>query len=277
MLPESVAEQYIADVESGEAKRVASAMENLLGFDPQNNPNLLAGVERGEWLRNAAADFQSYIYKHWLSPEDAAKQVVRRWDNTAETEKHKTAPDLLHILSTPEGREKLARVLKEYPTHLVEALVEALKTPGKAYSGEADPSSEGGMERAVALATVIGPRFNKLPLTGRTGGIRADAAPPSTDRQPEPLATTLKGDELGNVKNIKELRDNAYRYYENRFVKSRLIVKNEQLGDIMFYSPGLKKTTRVGEDLLRAIPAVPEMLKKGRCSRQSRMHWLGPI
>jgi hypothetical protein len=87
-------------------------------------------------------------------------------------------------------------------------------------------------------------------------------------RASEPIAVTLTGTELGEHASFPELREAAYRYYEDNLVKPGIKVHNEDTGaDIEFSSVGLRRSTRGGADLLRLIPALPDMLRKAR--------WLG--
>jgi hypothetical protein len=79
------------------------------------------------------------------------------------------------------------------------------------------------------------------------------------------VAATLKGDELGQAKDIVDLRRLARSYAEKNLAGRT--VKNEETGfDIKITRRGLGKLSSgaKGEDLVRAIPAIPEMLQKGK-------------
>lgn len=83
-------------------------------------------------------------------------------------------------------------------------------------------------------------------------------------REREPVVR-LKGHELGPTASFQQLRAAAYRYYDENFVKAGMKVRNDQTGREISFSPvGLRRTIRVGEDLMRAIPAIPDMLRKGK-------------
>lgn len=88
------------------------------------------------------------------------------------------------------------------------------------------------------------------------------ATPPGVSAEAEPISLT--GAELGEHADIRSLRDAATRYFEDN-LQGRS-VNNADLGKpISFDKKGKKKTIfGAGEDLLRAIPALPQLLERGK-------------
>jgi hypothetical protein len=79
-----------------------------------------------------------------------------------------------------------------------------------------------------------------------------------------PVAATLTGQELGPTQSFEKLRDAASQHYQTKFVDTGLRVTNDATGvEIQFNKLGRKKTTQAGESLLKLVPALPDLLRKG--------------
>lgn len=74
---------------------------------------------------------------------------------------------------------------------------------------------------------------------------------------------SIKGDELGSYKDIKELREKASKYYEERLANTE--VEHPRLGKIIFTKNGYKKPISFSADerKLKLFPYLPQIIKNG--------------
>jgi hypothetical protein len=85
--------------------------------------------------------------------------------------------------------------------------------------------------------------------SGKTGGV-------------EQSPITVKGNELGEYKDIKELRQKAKDYYSTHFQGKT--VHKEGLGEIRFTKRGIKETvSHSNDDKLKLVPFIKEIILKG--------------
>ena len=79
-------------------------------------------------------------------------------------------------------------------------------------------------------------------------------------------AIRLTGEELVSFdSSFQDLRDAALDWYNENLVDTGVTVTNEHDGRVIrFERAGAQKTKSAGEDILRLVPAVPEMLRTGR-------------
>ncbi|CAN0620490.1 LPD3 domain-containing protein [Burkholderia multivorans] len=75
--------------------------------------------------------------------------------------------------------------------------------------------------------------------------------------------TTLKGDELGDFTSMKELRHKAIAY--GKQFAGKKFTNNATGNQIEVTNGGIRHTVATGHDeVLRSIPALPDLLKKAR-------------
>lgn len=82
----------------------------------------------------------------------------------------------------------------------------------------------------------------------------------STTQKTSETIPTIKGNELGTYKDIKELRANARLYAMEHFAGKKFT--NSETGNEISVSMGGVKHTIVGanEELIKTIPAIPELI-----------------
>ena len=102
------------------------------------------------------------------------------------------------------------------------------------------------------------PGGTPAPVDARGG----ERPPPPTER----VAVRLTGEELAPFDAPRDvLRAAALRWYNENLVDTGLTVTNEHDGRVIrFEHPGARKTKTGGDDILRLVPAIPEMLRTGR-------------
>ena len=116
------------------------------------------------------------------------------------------------------------------------------------------------------------PRTPSVPPATARADLRGTPAPvddrggarPTPAAEPAPIRLT--GEELVPLDAaFGDLRDVAFDWYNENLVDAGVTVTNEHDGRVIrFERAGAEKTQRVGEDLLRTVPAIPEMLQTGR-------------
>jgi len=82
----------------------------------------------------------------------------------------------------------------------------------------------------------------------------------------EPIELT--GNELGPYKDIKELRENARKYYKEHLQGKT--IEREGLGKVRFSRKGIDETITwsTHEDKLKAIPAIERVIKTGKVGKE---------
>ena len=120
----------------------------------------------------------------------------------------------------------------------------------------------GGAAGAIFGGGARGATATGEALLGRPQARKAGAGTPRARSAP----VRLTGEELAPFDvPIGDLRAAALNWYNENLVDTGLTVTNEHDGRAIRFEPaGAQKTERVGEGLLRAVPAIPEMLRTGR-------------
>lgn len=116
-------------------------------------------------------------------------------------------PEFPSLISTPDGRAKLWEGLKKYPAKLLGDMIDLAKVPGDVAAGQLDLSTEEGMEKAIGLGMLVGPRFNKLTATGNTsamtiangGTVSRISKGPMGEIVDLPIGTLAKSEDMVNA------------------------------------------------------------------------------
>lgn len=88
-----------------------------------------------------------------------------------------------------------------------------------------------------------------------------------SEKKGETAGISVKGDELGEYKDIKELRQKAKEYYKQHF-QGRTVHK-EGLGDIRFSKTGIDETiSHSNEDKLKLVPFIKEIILNGEAGEE---------
>jgi hypothetical protein len=135
----------------------------------------------------------------------------------------------------------------------------------------ADPNNADRPEETVRPDQITAE--DEAAARGENGGREEpDSRPPLPGQPPEPpqhppVAARLTGEELGPATDLKHLRALALQYARENLV-GRVITNRATGFPITINSSGMKKATSEGHnhDLLRMVPAVPDMIEHG--------HWL---
>jgi Large polyvalent protein-associated domain 3 len=156
-------------------------------------------------------------------------------------------------------------------------------TPGQGQpAGAAERSSETGSHPPAAADEPVpadehqpgGPAEPRAPsgadpnnAAGPEEIVRPDGIAPEDEARP-PVAARLTGEELGPTADLKDLRDLALQYARENLI-GRVVTNHATGFPITINLSGMKKATSGGHnhDLLRMVPAVPDMIEHG--------HWLG--
>lgn len=113
------------------------------------------------------------------------------------------------------------------------------------------------------FAAIEGGRY-----AGRAAEAGLDAEAPAFQATGDPIAGRLSGDELGKGLPVDALRREARKLIQG-WARSKLKVTNAATGMVIGFDRASfeKAPAQVGEDLLRLIPAIPEMLRTGALLR----------
>lgn len=118
-----------------------------------------------------------------------------------------------------------------------------------------DKTDANGAEHAEA-GNSEGGRF-----TGETGSGGGSKSGETGGAEQSPI--TVKGNELGEYKDIKELRQKAKDYYSTHFQGKT--VHKEGLGEIRFSGKGIKETiSHSNEDKLKLVPSIKDIIEHGK-------------
>lgn len=95
------------------------------------------------------------------------------------------------------------------------------------------------------------------------GGSKSAEPAGKSEANVTPGVVKITGQELGDYKDIKELRQKAVDYYKAHLQGKS--VEHPELGKVMFSRKGLKKFnhTSVSEEKLKLLPAVADIIKHG--------------
>lgn len=99
---------------------------------------------------------------------------------------------------------------------------------------------------------------SKIDNGGAGSGIKGH----HTNREDKTNIITIKGNELDNYKNIKELRQRAKEYYKHNIQGS--VVERNDIGKIKFSRRGIEETIYQAKDdieALQLIPYLPQIIK----------------
>lgn len=108
------------------------------------------------------------------------------------------------------------------------------------------------------------PRDNGGKFTDKSQAGGASGKAEQNAGEPNRQVIEVKGTELGDYKDIKELRKKAVEYYKTHLQGKT--VEHPKLGKVMFSRKGMKKFqhTSVSEDKLKLLPAVADIIRLGQ-------------
>jgi hypothetical protein len=108
-------------------------------------------------------------------------------------------------------------------------------------------------------------QFKGCSNRGKAGKKTAVEAAAQTDKPQKRMSEVIKitGQELGEYKDIKDLREKAVKYYKDNLQGTKVIKK--ELGEVLFSRKGLKKfnNTSPSEYKLKMVAAIKDVIKKG--------------
>ena len=92
----------------------------------------------------------------------------------------------------------------------------------------------------------------------------------SVDASSKSSLIEIKGNELGEYKDIKELRHKAVEYYKNNLAGKS--VEHKELGKVIFTTSGYKKPISFSADerKLKLFPYLPDIIKNGVVDKEEK-------